>query len=314
MCYLGETLRAIGVPSTTSGHRIPWRWSFDLHDVRSWLLLLRVYRCGIVLHGMVWLSHHLVWELGTRSIWLLLLLLVECVSFARLVLEMWIRCGIWLLGVTHPLVVLVLRLVDLLLRAWDVPVACATHGSLVDHQLNVLSLGIKSSIHERLCWVVVRAVIVLWDKLSDILGGWRTGQERLWQVLGDLPTMVDELVLHDLIKIWSAWGITAQDSLNQITSGIRNADVLRKTIADLLDPPVRGLHISCLEGRFSNDESVNNYSKRPDIDLIGVSTLSLQNLWRNIVWSSTDSSFFLSIEIEFRCKSKISQLYLHLVI
>ena len=90
--------------------------------------------------------------------------------------------------------------------------------------------------------------------------------------------------------------------------------MLRKTVADLLDSSVRGFHISCLERRLSNDQSVDDNSKRPDIDLVRVPTLSLKNLRGNIIRSTANRSLLLSVEIEFRCKTKITELYLHLVV
>ena len=90
--------------------------------------------------------------------------------------------------------------------------------------------------------------------------------------------------------------------------------MLRKTVADLLDSSVRSFHISCLERRLSNDQSVDDNSKRPDIDLVRVPTLSLQNLRGNIIRSTANRSLLLSVEIEFRCKTKITELYLHLVV
>ena len=181
MGYLRKALRTIGIPTSASSHQIPWRWSLYFHNMWSWLLL-RIYRSSIILHGMIRLSHHLWWKLCTSCI---RFLLGESVSIASLILDVCIWSSLRLLWVRHfPFILLLLLvhwyIVASLLRVWYVSVTCAAHCSLVDHQLDVLSLRVKSSIDERLSWVVVWAVIVLWNKLSNILGRWWTSQERLW--------------------------------------------------------------------------------------------------------------------------------------
>ena len=77
-----------------------------------------------------------------------------------------------------------------LLSVGDVTVSSATHGSLVYHKLDILALRVKSAIDKGLCGVVGRSVIALGDELSDVLGGRGTGQEGLWEVLGDLAAMI----------------------------------------------------------------------------------------------------------------------------
>jgi len=42
--------------------------------------------------------------------------------------------------------------------------------------------------------------------------------------------------------------------------------------------------------------------------------LSLQNLWSDIVWSTTNSSLSFTVELELSCQSEISNFYLHFVI
>lgn len=42
--------------------------------------------------------------------------------------------------------------------------------------------------------------------------------------------------------------------------------------------------------------------------------LSLQNFRSNVIWSSTNSSLSLAIELKFGCESEISDLYFHLVV
>ena len=102
---------------------------------------------------MIRLSHHLWWELCTSCI--RFLLLGKSVSIASLILDVCIWSSLRLLWVTHfPLILLLLLIcwiiVASLLGARYISVTCTAHCSLVDHQLDVLPLRIKSSIDERL--------------------------------------------------------------------------------------------------------------------------------------------------------------------
>ena len=114
---------------------------------------MRIYRSSIILHGMIRLSHHLWWKLCTSCI--RFLLLGESVSIASLILDVCIWSSLRLLWVTHfPFILLLLlvhwHIVATLRGIRYVSVTCAAHCSLVDHQLDVLSLRVESSIDERL--------------------------------------------------------------------------------------------------------------------------------------------------------------------
>jgi hypothetical protein len=197
---------ALGVSANPTGHRISWRGSLDLDYLGSWLLL-RITWGSIVLHGMVRLSHHLGRQLCTT----LGLFLRESNSITWLVLELgWSRLCLLLVPNTSLVVIGIL----VCLRAWYHSVPCATHGSLVDHQLDVRPLRVKSSTHIWLCWVVVRPVIVLGEELAHILGWWRTGKEGLREVLGNLASVIQKFMVHDLVKIWSFGRISIENSLD----------------------------------------------------------------------------------------------------
>ena len=76
------------------------------------------------------------------------MLLGECPSVTGLVL---VLCGssLSLLGIFHPVIRGLVHVgVAAHLGAGDVPIASAAHGSLVDHELNVLALWIKSSVYK----------------------------------------------------------------------------------------------------------------------------------------------------------------------
>ena len=80
--------------------------------------------------------------------------------------------------------------------------------------------------------------------------------------------MIDKLVRHNLVQVWSSLRISRQDSSNQITSRIRNVDVIWERVTILTDTPVRGFDIGRLERRFSYDQGVDDDAQRPNIDLV----------------------------------------------
>ena len=90
--------------------------------------------------------------------------------------------------------------------------------------------------------------------------------------------------------------------------------MLRESVVVLLDPSVRGFDVRGLKGRFTDDQRVDDYSKRPDIDLVGVTVAALENFWGDVVRSPANGSLFLAIEIEFSREPKVTQFNLHLVV
>lgn len=81
-----------------------------------------------------------------------------------------------------------------------------------------------------------------------------------------------------------------------------------------LDSSVCGFDVGCFKRRFSNDKSVDNNSEGPDVDFIGMTRSSLEDLRSDIVWSTANSSLLFSVKIEFCGQTKVSQFDLHLVV
>ena len=65
-----------------------------------------------------------------------------------------------------------------------------------------------------------------------------------------------------------------------------------------LDSSVCGLYVSGLEGRLAYDECVNDDSKRPDIDLVGMAGSSFKYLRCDIVGSTANGSLLFTVEIQ----------------
>lgn len=79
-----------------------------------------------------------------------------------------------------------------------------------------------------------------------------------------------------------------------------------------LDSSVCGFDIGGFERGLTNDKGVDDDTKRPDIDLIRMTSSSLQHLWSDIIWSTANSSLLFPIEVEFCSKTEISEFDLHL--
>ena len=202
LCYLGKTMSTLGIPSNSTSHRVSWRWSFNLYNLRSWLLLITIRSC-IMLHCMIWLGHHL-WRQLCTTLWLFLL---ESYSITWLILELCWSC-FRLLGIFDAVIVRLIDLHVITLRSRYDSVPSATHRPLVNHQLNIWTLGVKSSTNIWLSWVVVRSIISLRHELSNILSRWRTCKEWLRKILWNLSTMIQEIMLEYLVKIWSSGWIS----------------------------------------------------------------------------------------------------------
>lgn len=121
-------------------------------------------------------------------------------------------------------------------------------------------------------------------------------------------------MLEDFINCWSLGRVVVQDPGDEVLCLVGNGDSLRELIVVHSDFLVSGLNIVGLEWRFTDDQSVDDDSERPDIDLVRVTLLSLENLWSNIIWSTTDGSLSLSVELKFGGQTEITYLDFHLVV
>jgi len=80
------------------------------------------------------------------------------------------------------------------------------------------------------------------------------------------------------------------------------------------DPSVGGFDVSSFERRFSNDQSVDDDSEGPNVDLVGMTGPALQDFGCNVVGSATNGSFLLSVKIELGSEPEVSEFDLHLFV
>ena len=80
--------------------------------------------------------------------------------------------------------------------------------------------------------------------------------------------MVQEVVSHYLFQVWASLRISRQNPRDQVSGCVRNVDMIWEGVAILADSSVRGLDVSSLEGRFTNNQRVDDDAERPDIYFI----------------------------------------------
>ena len=117
-----------------------------------------------------------------------------------------------------------------------------------------------------------------------------------------------------MVQVWTPLRISRQDPLDEVSSRVRNVDVVRERIAVLADAPVSCLHVGRLERRFSNNERVDYDAQRPNIHLVRVAALALEYLGGDIVRRTANRALLLTIEVKLRGKAKITQFDLHFVV
>lgn len=152
------------------------------------------------------------------------------------------------------------------------------------------------------------------QELPHVLGGGRAGQKALRQVLGDGPAVVKELVRHDLVKVGPALRITVEDACDEVACRIAYIDVVGKGVAVLFDSSVRGFHVGRLEGRFANNQCVDNDPERPDIDFVRVAGFAFEDFGGDVVGRAANRSLLLTVKVKLGRQTEIAQFDLHLVV
>ena len=121
-------------------------------------------------------------------------------------------------------------------------------------------------------------------------------------------------MIHNLIYSRSTCRIIIKNFLNKITSVIRNLYSVRKIVIIHSNSTISCLNIISFKWWFSNNKGVNYYTDRPNINFIRMSLFSFENLWSNIIWCTTNSTFTFTIVFKLCGKTEITDLYFHLII
>ena len=116
-----------------------------------------------------------------------------------------------------------------------------------------------------------------------------------------------------IIETWSLQRVEVQDLSDEVARGVRNGHVLREGVAIHPDLLVSGLDVGSLEGRLADNQRVDNHSQRPDIDLVAVPHLPLQNLRRDVIRRTANGLFLFALEVQTSRKSEVAKLDFHLL-
>mmetsp|Transcript_24713 Transcript_24713/g.55003 ORF Transcript_24713/g.55003 Transcript_24713/m.55003 type:complete len:303 (-) Transcript_24713:463-1371(-) len=113
---------------------------------------------------------------------------------------------------------------------------------------------------------------------------------------------------HNVVQAWSRARVCLQNAPDEILGRVRDADRVWEGELIVTNPLVSGLHIRRLKGRLPDEHSVKDHTQGPDVHLVGVALLSLQNLRSNVVGRATDGALSLSVVLQLGCQPKVSHL------
>lgn len=142
----------------------------------------------------------------------------------------------------------------------------------------------------------------------------RAGQSRCGQQARHLVSTVDPLVPLDIINARSLSRVIIENTRDQISSLGGDLCVVWEAVLVTSDSLIGCLNVVSFKWRLSNDQGVNNNSQRPDVHLVGMALFALKNFWRDIIGSTANCPFTLSVELKLSGQTKITHLDLHLVV
>lgn len=79
------------------------------------------------------------------------------------------------------------------------------------------------------------------------------------------------------------------------------------------DASVGGLDVVCLEGGFAYQKGVDDNTKGPDVDLLGVAVLAFQNLGGDVVGGAANGALAFAVELQLGGQPKVTNFDLHVV-
>lgn len=119
---------------------------------------------------------------------------------------------------------------------------------------------------------------------------------------------------HNLVDRWSSGRVVVQNFSNEVPGRLTNSYLFWERVAIHSDSLIGSLNVIGFKWWLTDDEGVNDDTKRPDINLIRMSLLSFENLGGNIVGSTTDGSLPFTIKLELGGKTEITYLDFHFVV
>ncbi len=162
-------------------------------------------------------------------------------------------------------------------------------------------------------WTHITQGLLCWQSIHlDKSWSWWAYKSWYWDLVRNWDK-TQKVVLKHLIEVHSKICVDNQTLLDKIFGKLAELDIFREGEGSALDFSVSVLDFLRLEWWASIKHGVENYSDSPVVDFIAMTTFSIQNLWCQIVWSSTDSSLSLTLEENLSSKSEITNLETHLL-
>ena len=96
----------------------------------------------------------------------------------------------------------------------------------------------------------------------------RTGESRSWEDAWDLASMIDKFVGKNLINGRSFRRIVIQDFCYEVPGCVCDRYVFGERISVHSDSLISSLDIRSFKRWLSNDQGINDDTKRPNVDLV----------------------------------------------
>lgn len=131
--------------------------------------------------------------------------------------------------------------------------------------------------------------------------------------MGDILADFDELVVKNLREAESPCRVHDQYPTDEILGSHRYLNVRGEYVSITLDVLISLLYCVVLKGWFAKEECIHDDSDRPNIYLVRMSLL-LEDLWSNIVGSTTDCFLDVPFVANARGQPEVAYLGVHLVV
>jgi hypothetical protein len=101
----------------------------------------------------------------------------------------------------------------------------------------------------------------------------------------------------DVINSRSFGRVIIQNAGDQVSSLRGDLGIVWEAVLVTSDSLVGCLDVVSFKWGFTDNESVNYHSQRPDVHFIRMALFALKNFGRNIIRSTADSPFALSVKL-----------------
>lgn len=122
-----------------------------------------------------------------------------------------------------------------------------------------------------------------------------------------------EVVREDFVEGGAQAGVQVQDFDDEGLGLVRDGYVFREGVGVETDFAVGGFDVVSFKWGFADQHCLDYDTKTPHVDFIRVATFAFQDFRRDVVWSTANCAFLLSVKLEFCRQTKVCQLQLHLV-